>query len=81
MLICCLQAIKMCCLRITWSKDRLDQKKTKMKVSGQYDNLNRASDHDIIRSYIETGKRYGWNIFELCTRALEDHYVKIEDMQ
>lgn len=47
-----------------------------MKVSGQYDNLNKASDHAIIKSYIETGKRYGWNIFELCTRALEDMQQK-----
>lgn len=59
----------------------LRPEKTKMKVSGQFDNLNRASNHAVIRSYIETGKRYGWNIFELCTRALEGHYVTLEEMK
>ena len=52
-----------------------------MKVSGQFDNLNRTSDYAIIRSYIETGKRYGWNIFELCTRAFKGHYVTLKEMQ
>ena len=59
----------------------LRPEKTKMKVSGQFDTLNRASDHAIIRSYIEAGKRYGWNIFELCTRALKGHYVTLKEMQ
>ncbi len=63
------------------SKRSLKPEKTKMKVSGQFDNLNRARDHAIIRSYIETGKRYGWNIFELCKRALEGHYVILKEMQ
>lgn len=38
---------------------RLRSSKTKMKVSGQFQNLNNARYYARIKSYIETGHRHG----------------------
>lgn len=46
--------------------------KTKMKVSGQFQNIDRASDYANIRSYIETCRIYGVNEYESLKRLVED---------
>lgn len=59
----------------------LRSSKTKMKVSGQFNNLNTARYYAIIKSYLETGKRHGINTTYLITRALDGNYVTIEEMK
>jgi len=63
------------------SERALRGSKTKMKVSGQFNNLNQAQYFAAIRSYIETGKRFGLNTQKLIKRALEGEYVTLEEMQ
>lgn len=63
------------------SERSLRSSKTKMKISGQFDNLNRARDYAKIKSYIETGKRFGYNPIYLIKRALEDSFVTIDEMK
>lgn len=63
------------------SERSLRNAKTKMKVSGQFDNLSTADAFAVIKSYIETGKRHGYDVTELIVRALEDNYVTIEEMK
>lgn len=55
----------------------LRSSKTKMKVSGQFQNLNNAR----IKSYIETGHRHGIGSAYLLEKALEGHPLTIEDME
>lgn len=55
--------------------------KTKMKVSGQFENLVSAQNYATIKSYLETGHRHGYNSIYLINRALEDNYVTIEEMK
>ena len=63
------------------SERSLRPEKIKLSVSGQFANLERAEDHAVIRSYLETGKRHGYNIYELIVRALEGNYVTLEEME
>ena len=35
----------------------------------------------MIRSYLETGKRHGYNLYELIVRVLEGNYVTLEEME
>lgn len=65
----------------TISERSLQSSKTKMKVSGQFNNLNTTRYYTIIRSYLETGKRHGINTTYLITRALNSKYVTIEEMK
>jgi len=44
--------------------------KSKMKVSGQFQNINSAKDYANIRSYIETCRLYGKNEVECLTRLV-----------
>ena len=62
------------------SERALRGSKTKMKVSGQFNNLNTARHYALIRSYLETGKRFGFSQTELIERALEGNYVKLTEM-
>ena len=62
------------------SERSLRASKTKMKVSGQFQNINRAEDFATIRSYIETGRRHGLNPIYIITRALQGNAVSLEDM-
>lgn len=59
----------------------LRMSKTKMKVSGQYENIKRAQDAADIRSYIETGKRNGYGVVELIVAALEGHCIMVKEMK
>ena len=47
--------------------------KTKMKISGQFQNIERARDYANIRSYIETCRLYGVNEYASLTRLVEDN--------
>ena len=47
--------------------------KSKMKISGQFQNIERAIDYANIRSYIETCRIYGINEYESLTRLVEDN--------
>lgn len=46
--------------------------KSKMKISGQFQNVERASDYAKIRSYIETCRLFGINEYQSLTRLVED---------
>ena len=46
--------------------------KSKMKVSGQFQNIDRAVDYANIRSYIETCRLYGKNEYDSLTRLVND---------
>ena len=43
------------------SERSLRSSKTKMKVSGQFENINSARNYANIKSYLETGKRHGYH--------------------
>lgn len=45
--------------------------KSKMKVSRQFQNINRAEDYANIRSYIENCRLYGRNEYDSLTRLVE----------
>lgn len=45
--------------------------KSKMKVSGQFQNIDRAVDYANIRSYIETCRIYGKNEYDCLSRLVE----------
>lgn len=45
--------------------------KSKMKVSGQFQNIDRAIDYANIRSYIETCRLYGKNEYDCLSRLIE----------
>lgn len=63
------------------SERSLRSSKTKMKVSGQFSNIANAEYFAGIKSYIETGHRYGMNSMYLITRALDGNPVSIEEMK
>lgn len=55
--------------------------KSKMKVSGQFQNIERAKDYANIRSYIETCRIYGINEYECLTRLVEDNPYTFAELQ
>lgn len=63
------------------SERSLRSSKTKMKVSGQFQNIRSAEYFAIIKSYLETGKRYGMDIQFLITKALQGNYCSLEEMK
>ena len=63
------------------SERALRMSKTKMKVSGQFQNINSAQYYATIKSYIETGKRHGLNTQHLIIRALEGNYCTLDEMK
>ena len=54
--------------------------KSKMKVSGQFQNVERANDYAKIRSYIETCRIYGINEYESLTRLVEDNPYTLSEL-
>ena len=58
----------------------LRSSKTKMKVSGQFQNIKSAEYFSIIRSYIETGRRHGFNPIFLITQALKGQFITLDEM-
>lgn len=63
------------------SERALRSSKTKMKVSGQFANLQNAQYFAIIKSYLETGYRHRYNKVYLIERALDGNPVTIEEMK
>ena len=55
--------------------------KSKMKISGQFQNIERAKDYANIRSYIETCRLYGVNEYESLTRLVEDNPYTFSELQ
>ena len=55
--------------------------KTKMKISGQFQNIERARDYANIRSYIETCRLYGVNEYQSLTRLVEDNLYTFIELQ
>lgn len=63
------------------SERSLRSSRTKMKISGQFENITNARYYANIKSYLETGKRNGYNVSELIKRALEGKYITISEMK
>lgn len=55
--------------------------KSKMKVSGQFQNIDRAVDYANIRSYIETCRLYGVNEYICLSRLVEDNPYSLKELQ
>lgn len=55
--------------------------KSKMKVSGQFQNIERAVDYANMRSYIETCRLYGINEYDSLTRLVEDNPYTLSELQ
>ena len=54
--------------------------KSKMKISGQFQNINYVRYYATIRSYIETCKKNGINIIDACLRLLNDNPYTLEEI-
>ena len=52
----------------------------KMKVSGQFQNIDRASDYANIRSYIETCRIYGKNEFDSLNRLVDGNPYTFKEL-
>lgn len=63
------------------SERSLRSSKTKMKVSGQFSNIQNAEYFARIKSYIETCKRNGINIYDALCKLINDEPYKIENMK
>lgn len=55
--------------------------KSKMKVSGQFQNINSAEDYANIRSYIETCRIYGKNEVDCLTRLVEGNPYTFQELR
>jgi transposase len=47
--------------------------KVKQKVSGGFRSLDGAADFALIRSFISTAKRQGWNVIQALTQDPKIH--------
>lgn len=54
--------------------------KSKMKISGQFQNIQYAKYYATIRSYIETCKKNGINIIEACTHLMYGEPYTLEEI-
>lgn len=54
--------------------------KSKMKISGQFQNINYATYYATIRSYIETCKKNGLNIILACKLLMEGRPFTLEEI-
>lgn len=54
--------------------------KSKMKVSGQFQNIDRAVDYANIRSYIETCRIHGKNEYDSLTRLVEGNPYTFKEL-
>ncbi len=62
------------------SERSLRSSKTKMKVSGQFKNIENARYYSNIKSYIETCKRNNINVHEALVRLSENNPFTIEEI-
>ena len=63
------------------SERALRSSKTKMKISGQFQNIQRASDYANIKSYIETAYRNDYNPYEALLLLSMGEPLKISDIK
>ena len=63
------------------SERSLRSSKTKMKISGQFQNVKRAQDFAKIKTYLETGKRHGLNQVTLLKMAVCGEFLSLEQMR
>ena len=54
--------------------------KSKMKVSGQFQNIERAEDYANIKSYIETCRLYGKNEYDCLNRLVEGNPYTFDEL-
>ena len=54
--------------------------KSKMKISGQFQNITNAEYYALIRSYIETCHRNGVNEHEAMERLIDDTPYSLEEI-
>ena len=54
--------------------------KSKMKISGQFKNIDTAKYYATIRSYIETCKKNGINIIDACVRLMNGQPYTLEEI-
>ena len=54
--------------------------KSKMKISGQFQNITNAEYYALIRSYIETCHRNGVNEHEARERLINDNPYSLEEI-
>lgn len=54
--------------------------KSKMKVSGQFQNIDRAKDYANIRSYIETCRIYGKNEYDSLSKLVEGNPYTLAEL-
>ena len=54
--------------------------KSKLKISGHFQNIDYAKYYATIRSYIETCKKNGINIIDACVRLLNDEPYSLKDI-
>ena len=54
--------------------------KSKMKISGQFQNINYVKYYANIRSYIETCKKNGINIIDACVRLMNNEPYTLDDI-
>lgn len=62
------------------SERSLRGSRTKMKGSGQFQNINSAQNYANINSYLETGKRHGINSMILIQLALDGKFCTFKEM-
>ena len=63
------------------SERSLRSVKTKMKVSGQFANIQNAEYFARIKSYIETCKRHGINPYKALTRLIDDNPYTLAELK
>ena len=54
--------------------------KSKLKISGQFQNINYVKYYANIRSYIETCKKNGINIIDACVRLMNNNPYTLDDI-
>ena len=54
--------------------------KSKLKISGQFQNINYVKYYANIRSYIETCKKNGINIIDACVRLMNNEPYTLDDI-
>lgn len=54
--------------------------KSKLKISGQFQNINYVKYYATIRSYIETCKKNGINIIDACTKLMNGSPYKLDEI-
>ena len=54
--------------------------KSKLKISGQFQNINYVKYYASIRSYIETCKKNGINIIDACIRLMNNEPYTLSDI-